>query len=140
MDKYAVIQVKSKQYLVKEGNTVIVPKLGENPELQVLILSDGKSVSVGEPHVKGGIKASLVGSKRVKTEVRRYKSKSRYRKNKSHTDEYSLIKIEKIDSTLKTNSLSKEATKTKAATKKPAKDEAKVKKVAKKSVSKKRGK
>lgn len=98
MDKYAILQVKSKQYFVKEGVTIKVAKIDENTEFQVLLIKDEKSLSIGNPVVdKGGLVLTNLGNKRVKTEVRRYKGKSRYRKNRSHTDEYTVIKVEKID-------------------------------------------
>jgi|GEM_PF-520035 len=98
MNKYAILQVKSKQYFVKEGSTISVPKIDKGTNFEVLLIKDEKDVTIGNPVTeKGGLNLTNLGNKRVKTDVRRYKGKSRYRKNKSHTDEYTVIRIEKID-------------------------------------------
>lgn len=98
MNKYAILQIKSKQYFVKEGSTISVPKIDKDTNFEVLLIKDEKDVTIGTPIVeKGGLKLTNLGNKRVKVEVRRYKGKSRYRKNKSHTDEYTVIRVDKID-------------------------------------------
>lgn len=136
MDKYAILQVKSKQYFVKEGATIKVAKIDENTEFQILLIKDEKSLSIGNPIVeKGGLVLTNLGNKRIKTEVRRYKGKSRYRRNRSHTDEYTVIKVEKIDlgaskTTISADSSEKVAKKSEKSTKTKAvakKSEAKVK-------------
>jgi ribosomal protein L21 len=100
MDKYAIIEIKNRQYLVQEGTKFESQKLSLDTPVDVLLLKDKETTLIGEPFVaKGGVTLTLLGPKRVKTSVRRYKSKSRYRKDKSHTDSYSVLEVSSISLT-----------------------------------------
>lgn len=122
MNKYAVIKIKDKQYFVEEGDVIVTHPVNKEDILEVLLLKDAKTLELGEPTVKtGGVLLSIVDNKKIKTEVRRYRSKSRYRKNRSHGQLFSYLKIDSIDLGLKNSKISfkeekeaKKVTKTKS--------------------------
>lgn len=84
---FALVAIAGKQYKVTEGTILVVDRLpekvGETIELKhVLLLSDEKGTKVGSPLVKGVAVVAKVLSqeKGDKIDVRRFKSKVRYRK------------------------------------------------------------
>jgi len=100
--KYAVVKIKDKQFLVKEGDKITAHQVKEGDKIEVLLLKDADTMDIGMPFItKGGVQLSLIADKRVKTEVRRFKSKSRYKRNKSHSQIFSSLLIKSIDSALK---------------------------------------
>lgn len=86
---FAVVKIGGKQYKVEKGMRLSVERLegnvGDSVTLpHVLLLSgDGGEVDVGTPTVKGmSVTAKIVEQgKGEKIQVRRYKSKVRYRKH-----------------------------------------------------------
>jgi len=64
----------------------------------VLLADDGKTTKVGEPTVKSAkVTAEFVQDGRdKKISVIRFRSKSRYFKNKGHRQPYSRVKITKV--------------------------------------------
>lgn len=85
---FAIIKVGSLQYQVKSGDVIEVAKIlgGEGDTVKlanVLLVNDGKTTSVGSPLVKGAYVEARIEAqaKDKKIEVRRYKSKVRYRKH-----------------------------------------------------------
>lgn len=100
---FAVIATGGKQYVVHEGDILNVEKLeaeeGKKVDFtEVLLLDDGKTTKVGEPTVSGAkVSAELVEhGKGKKISVIRFRSKSRYFKNKGHRQPYSRVKVTKI--------------------------------------------
>lgn len=104
-DVFAVIATGGKQYIVREGDSLNVEKLDgdfkegakiEFPE--VLLFDDGKATKVGEPTVSGvKVTAEFVETAREKKiSVIRFRSKSRYFKNRGHRQPYTRVKITKI--------------------------------------------
>jgi len=99
----AVIESGAKQYLISQKDKIKVEKLPteEGREVvfdKVLLLSDGKSTKVGKPYVKG---AKVTGKvlKQGRTQKMRwikYKSKTRYRRHRSHRQDYTEVEITKI--------------------------------------------
>ncbi|KKS31490.1 50S ribosomal protein L21 [candidate division WWE3 bacterium RIFOXYC1_FULL_42_13] len=99
MDKYAIIKIGSAQYKVHEGETLIVDNQNGKVDSEVLLFSDGKTTILGDPivkdaHVKLKISGALRGDKIV---VGRFKSKSRYRKNRGYRDTLTELLVEKIE-------------------------------------------
>jgi large subunit ribosomal protein L21 len=98
--KYAVIELKGTQYKVKEGDELLVDKLGDDkPDARVLLLVDGKKVTVGKPEVKGAkVKLKVLEKelKGKKVSVETFKAKSRYRRKIGFRPQLSKIKVEKI--------------------------------------------
>ena len=100
---YAIIATGGKQYKVEEGDIVRVEKLDVEAGAaytfdQVLAVSDGKLV-VGCPTVKGAtVTATVVeNAKAKKVIVYKYKRKSGYHKKNGHRQQYTALKIEKIN-------------------------------------------
>ncbi len=97
---YAIIATGGKQYKVSEGDTVRVEKLGAEAGAkftfdQVLYV-DGK---VGNPTVDGAsVEATVVGDgKAKKVIVYKYKRKTGYHKKNGHRQQYTEVKIDKIN-------------------------------------------
>ena len=100
---YAIIATGGKQYKVAEGDIIKVEKLGvEAGETftfdQVLAVSDN-GLKVGNPTVAGAtVEASVVeNGKAKKVIVYKYKRKTGYRKKNGHRQQYTAVKIEKIN-------------------------------------------
>jgi len=102
--KYAVFSSGSKQYLVSEGDEVLIEKIntekGKPVEFDRVILTvQDEKVVVGKPYLKAKIKANVTEeTKSKKIRVFKYKAKSRYRKKIGFRPSYSRIVIEKINS------------------------------------------
>lgn len=101
MTKYAVIKIKENQFLVREGEEVLVDKLDtDKPEVNVLLTVDGDKVKVGEPLVRGAkVKVKIVKQeeKGKKLYVKKFRAKSRYRRKYGFRPRYSRLLVEKIE-------------------------------------------
>ena len=97
---YAVIRIKGHQYKVSEGEEILVDYLGkEKPEPEILLVVDGEKVTVGKPVVKEAkisVKVLADLEKGEKIDVRKYKSKSRYKKHIGFRAYMTRLLIEKI--------------------------------------------
>ncbi|PCI27336.1 50S ribosomal protein L21 [Candidatus Kaiserbacteria bacterium] len=102
---FAVIATGGKQYIVREGDFLNLELLeGEKKEgakiefEEVLLTDNGKETKVGEPTVKGAkVMAEFIQEGRdKKISVIRFRSKSRYFKNKGHRQPYTRVKITKV--------------------------------------------
>jgi len=104
MGKIAVVKTGGKQYLVKEGETIVVEKLpekkGEIIDLPVLALFEDqkKDLEIGNPLLKRTVKAEVVENdlKGEKIRVARFKAKVRYRRVRGFRPMLTKIKIVKI--------------------------------------------
>ena len=101
---YAVIVTGGKQYKVSEGDTLFVEKIEAEEGSavtfdQVLMVGEGEDVKVGAPTVAGAtVEASVVeNGKARKVIVYKYKRKSGYHKKNGHRQQYTQVKIEKIN-------------------------------------------
>ena len=104
---FAVIQLNGRQYLVSEGDKLTVDHIAST-EFSVLLANlDGKE-EIGEPELKEvGVELVIIEEgKDKKIHVRRYKSKSRYRKNKGHRQPISILEVKSIKKGIK-NKISK---------------------------------
>lgn len=88
---YAVIQLGSKQYLVKEGDKIVAEKIdlkeGESLKVKEVLLGyDGEKTQIGEPFLeKATVELVNEGVKRgEKVRVAKFKAKSRYRRVTGH--------------------------------------------------------
>jgi large subunit ribosomal protein L21 len=100
---YAIIESGGKQYRISEGEKIKVEKLsgnaGEEISLgEVLMISDGERILVGDPYLKG---ASVTGKvvtqgKAKKVTVFKYKRRKDSKKKKGHRQSYTQVIIEKI--------------------------------------------
>ena len=99
---YAIIATGGKQYKVAEGDVIRVEKLGvEAGETvtfeNVLAISDN-GLKVGEEVANATVTASVVeNGKAKKVIVYKYKRKSGYHKKNGHRQQYTAVKIEKIN-------------------------------------------
>jgi large subunit ribosomal protein L21 len=100
---FAVIKTGGKQYKVAEGDVLEIEKLettgGEVTFEDVLLVSDGDKVQIGQPMVSGAKVAAKVlieEGKGVKKIVFRYKNKVRRRKKKGHRQPFTKVQITKI--------------------------------------------
>ncbi len=99
---FAVIQTGGKQYKVSENQVLDVEKLdraeGDQVELDVLMVSDGKTVKTGSP-VLSNVKcvAEVVAhGKADKIVVFKYKPKKNVRRKQGHRQPFTRIKIVSI--------------------------------------------
>ena len=100
---FAVIATGGKQYIVREGDILSIEKLNAEEGKKVdcsdvLLIDDGKTTKVGDPNITGAkVTAELIEQGRgKKISVIRFRSKSRYFKNKGHRQPYSRVKVTKI--------------------------------------------
>ena len=100
---YAVIKTGGKQYRVSEGDTIDVEKLdaevgSEATFDEVVLVSDGKAVQVGEPTVAGAKVTAKVLEQRRAPKVLAFKFKRRkgYHRAIGHRRELTRLSIQKI--------------------------------------------
>ncbi len=84
---FAVVRIGNKQFKVSPKDVIVVDKIdgaaGDSLDFtDVLLFQDDKKVRVGKPTIKGAkVTATIVGQEKgEKIEVRRFKSKVRYRR------------------------------------------------------------
>ncbi|MCB9810174.1 50S ribosomal protein L21 [Candidatus Nomurabacteria bacterium] len=100
---FAVIATGGKQYVVREGDTMLVELLGDHKEGDkiefdtVLMTDDGKSSKIGTPHTGTKVKATYLGEKKgKKLTIVRYKAKSNRDRRIGHRQHYAEIKIDSV--------------------------------------------
>jgi large subunit ribosomal protein L21 len=100
---FAVVLTGGKQYRVEMGTIIRVEKLlanvGDNIKLdQVLMMGDGKKVTVGAPVVEGAtVEASVLDQMRdKKIIVFKKKRRHNYRRKKGHRQHLTVLKISAI--------------------------------------------
>ncbi|MFO1351516.1 MAG: 50S ribosomal protein L21 [Gammaproteobacteria bacterium] len=97
---YAVIKTGGKQYRVSEGQTLKVEKLianaGDTVDFtEVLMVTDGDRVTVGNPRVQGGKVTATVQShgRADKIEIVKFRRRKHYRKQMGHRQHFTEVKI-----------------------------------------------
>jgi len=99
---YAIIATGGKQYKVSEGDIIRVEKLGVEAGKtfkfdQVLFVSDS-DVKVGADVKDATVEAEVLGDvKGKKVIVYKYKRKTGYHKKNGHRQQYTTVKITKIN-------------------------------------------
>lgn len=99
--KYAIVKIKGSQYKVSEGDEILVGLHQEKEKVEPEVLfvnSDGK-VSIGNPQVKGAkVAVKVLEQKEAgkKLHVKKFKSKSRYRRKIGFKPKFTRIQIGKI--------------------------------------------
>lgn len=100
---YAIIATGGKQYKVAEGDVINVEKLnveaGDSVTFDQVIAVSNDGLKVGNPTVAGAsVEASVVNNgKAKKIIVYKFKSKTGYHKKAGHRQQYTKVKIEKIN-------------------------------------------
>lgn len=104
MSKIAVIKTGGKQYKVNEGKILMIEKLDAEKDAKVsfetlLVASaDGKEFNLGKPYLGEKVEGVVIeNGKDKKVAVIKYKNKTRYLRNKGHRQNYTKVKISKID-------------------------------------------
>jgi len=101
---YAVISVAGTQVKVRQGDRINVPRLdldeGSEAKIRdVLLVSDGENVRVGDPVVKGAsVKVKVLGHfKGKKVIVFKKKRRKNYRRFKGHRQEYTELLVSDLN-------------------------------------------
>ncbi|MEK9785885.1 MAG: 50S ribosomal protein L21 [Gammaproteobacteria bacterium] len=102
---YAVVQTGGKQYRLSVGDNLRVEKLVGEPGAhidlaQVLMISDGDQVSIGNPVLAGAsVKAEIIGHGRdKKIRVFKMKRRKKYRRTQGHRQAYTHLRVTEINS------------------------------------------
>jgi large subunit ribosomal protein L21 len=105
---YAIVDINNKQYKVEEGRYIEVDLMGQEPGAKitldkVLMVTDGKSVNLGKPVIAGAsVSAEVLGNiKDKKVIVYKMRPKKGYRRKQGHRQNFTKIKIEKINASVK---------------------------------------
>jgi large subunit ribosomal protein L21 len=99
---FAIIKTGGKQYLVKEGESLVVETLsknvGDKVEFEVMLVAAGDDIKIGKPTVKGAKVSAevLEQGKGDKVRVVKYHRKARFKKVYGHRQPFTKLKIEKI--------------------------------------------
>ncbi len=99
---YAIIATGGKQYKVAEGDIIKVEKLaveaGETVTFDDVLAVSNEGLKVGSDVANASVTASVVGNgKGKKVIVYKYKRKTGYHKKQGHRQQYTAVKIEKIN-------------------------------------------
>ncbi|MBN2306715.1 50S ribosomal protein L21 [Candidatus Peregrinibacteria bacterium] len=98
---FAIVEIAGKQFKVRQGDKLEVPKLKESKEGSkvkidnVLLRAEGKKADIGKPRVIGAQVELLVKEhgKAAKIRVFKKKSKKRYERTQGHRQPYSLVEV-----------------------------------------------
>jgi len=100
---FAVIATGGKQYVVREGDTLLVELLGDYKEGdtvefdRVLMTDDGSKAKIGAPTTGSTVKATYLGEKKgKKLTIIRFEAKSNRDRRVGHRQHHAEVKIEKI--------------------------------------------
>lgn len=95
--KHAIVSLGGKQFNIQENDLIQVPG---NTDLkpEILLFTDGKTTHVGNPQVKEvHVKLDVVEEKMGdKISVKRFKSKSRYKKNHGHRQPVIVLRVTEL--------------------------------------------
>ncbi len=101
---YAIVHTGGKQYKIRQGDVLRVEKIpgevGSSVSFdRVLMLSDGENVTIGRPVLDNvAVEGHIVGQgKAKKIIVFKYKKRKRYRRKRGHRQQYTEIKIDRIE-------------------------------------------
>ena len=97
----AVIETSGKQFLVKEGNKILINKTdkkeGEEIIFDKVLLVKNNNIKIGKPYVEN---AKVIGKviRKIKKKILiiKFKPKTRYRKRKGYKHYFDEVLIEKI--------------------------------------------
>jgi large subunit ribosomal protein L21 len=102
---YAVVSSGGKQYRVQPGDILKVEKIpGDVGSVvsfdRVLMVADGDDVKIGQPVLEDAMVTGRIveQGKAAKIIVFKYKRRKRYRRKHGHRQQFTAVKIDKIDS------------------------------------------
>ncbi|EKD49349.1 MAG: hypothetical protein ACD_63C00175G0002 [uncultured bacterium] len=101
---FAIIEVKGKQYKVEKGSKIQVEllhkKKGASVKFdKVLLVSDGKKVSIGTPYLKNkSVSGRIIQSEKKGKKIRivKQKAKKRYKRTIGHRQKYTIMEVTKV--------------------------------------------
>ena len=99
---YAIVRTGGKQYRVREGDSILVERLdvedGAAVNLEVLLLEQDGTVTVGAPTVAGAsVAATVSGAERTRKVISfKYKNKTRRRQTIGHRHHVTRLQITSI--------------------------------------------
>ena len=100
---YAVVDIKGFQFKLEKGDHLKVPKfdieIGKKINFsEVLLIADGKKVTIGKPYVDGAVVKATVTDQGKHKKIIVFKKKKRkgYSVKKGHRQEYTDIVIDDI--------------------------------------------
>ena len=100
---FAIFVTGGKQYKVAEGDEIFVEKLGvaegEKVTFDKVLALGGEKLSIGTPCVEGAtvVAEVLKNGKSKKIDVIKYKAKKNEKKKIGHRQDYTKVRIEKIE-------------------------------------------
>jgi large subunit ribosomal protein L21 len=101
---FAVVSSGGKQYRVEAGSTVVIDRLEAEPGAsvtldQVLLISDGDSLTVGQPTVAGAVVRGtvLAQGRGPKIIIFKFKQKAKYRRRTGHRQYLTSVRIDAIE-------------------------------------------
>jgi len=100
---YAIVNINGVQTRVAPDEVLNIPRMAGNPGDtlkfdQVLLVSDGDKVAVGQPYLEGAsLTAELVEHKRgPKLKIFKFKRRRDYSRRRGHRDELTRIRVSSI--------------------------------------------
>jgi large subunit ribosomal protein L21 len=99
---YAVFEDGSRQYKVSEGDIVNIDlrpePAGNTLELtNVLLVSNGSDVKIGQPLVSGAkVVVEVVGEADEKVRIQKFRRRKNYRRLKGHRQHFTRVKVKTI--------------------------------------------
>jgi large subunit ribosomal protein L21 len=97
---YAIFRAAGKQFRAEKGQTLRLPLMSAEPGAkvtfdEVLLSSDGQTITAGTPLVKGAkVMAEVVGDgKEPKIYVFKFKRRKNYRRKTGHRQGYTEVRI-----------------------------------------------
>lgn len=101
---HAIFETGGKQYRAKQGDTVFIEKLPEQPDGKVtfnnvLAILDENDSKIGAPYIDGAsVEATVIkNGKSKKIIVYKMHPKKGYRRKQGHRQPYTKVQIEKIN-------------------------------------------
>lgn len=99
---YAIVLTGGKQYKAEKDLIIKVEKLdanvGDNVDLEVLMISDNGAIKVGNEIANAVVKAEVVAQdKAKKINIFKYKAKKNVRKRQGHRQPFTALKILSIE-------------------------------------------
>lgn len=103
--EHAIIKLNGKQYIVNKGSLMKLDRVNSETLVETLVYSNDKDVFLGEPILADfGVEFQIIEDKKdAKISVRRFKSKSKYRKEHGHRQPISIVKVIDFGKGIKTS-------------------------------------
>ena len=96
-----IIKIAGQQFLISQGDKIKINKkieTGQKVKIEeILLLIDGDKIKIGKPTIKASVELESIETKKdKKIRVFKYKAKKGYRRNKSHRQDQTVLKVNKI--------------------------------------------